>query len=250
MAASRLKIKKQRCNDTLWMENNEMKHLKIRQYTGWIAITSILFLAVGCVTMGPVEKEPVKPAPAPAPEAAKETPPGQLDDGRDGFVITETASMSGADRNAFDRAVAHLNAEAFDEAIAILEKIVAQSPVVSAPYINLGIAYSRTGKNDAAETQFKKALELVPGHPVAGNECGLLYRKKGRFEEARAVYEQTLAAYPNYYPVHRNLGILCDLYLDDLESALAHYQTYSQAIPKDAQVKLWIADLQARMGSK
>ena len=96
----------------------------------------------------------------------------------------------------------------------------------------------------------KKALELVPGHPVASNECGLLYRKKGRFDEARAMYEQALAAYPNYYPAHRNLGILCDLYLNDLESAMAHYQVYSQAMPKDNKVKLWIADLQARMGGK
>lgn len=227
-----------------------MKHLKLRQYAVWMAIASILILATGCVTMGPAQKEPVPQATAPAPEPAKETPPGLLGDGRDGFIITEKAGMSGADRNAFDKAVAHLKAEAYSDAIAILEKIVAGSPVVSAPYINLGIAYARTEKIDEAEAQFKKALELVPGHPVAGNECGLLYRKKGRFEEARAVYEKTLAAYPNYYPVHRNLGILCDLYLNDLESAMIHYQTYSQAMPKDAHVKLWIADLQGRLGAR
>ena len=223
-----------------------MKRQTIRYVAGCMAVVVILSLATGCVTTGPVEKTP--PQPAYLPEAVKETPTGLLEDGRDGFIITETAEMSGADRKAFDEAVALLETEVYDQAIKKLEKIVAQSPGVSAPYINLGIAYARTDKTDKAEAQFKKALEMVPGHPVAGNECGLLFRKKGRFDEARSMYEQVLAAYPNYYPAHRNMGILCDLYLNDLENALIHYETYSRAMPKDKQVTLWIADLKSRLG--
>lgn len=241
---------RRRRNDALRMEKAEMKILKIKHMAGGMALAAMVALATGCVTPKPVQKAPEAPAPEAAREAAKETPPGQLPDGRDGFLITETAQMSAADRRAFGEAVELLNTEAYDQAIEILKNVVAHAPGVTAPYINLGIAYARTDKTEEAEAQFKKALELVPGHPVAGNECGLLFRKKGRFEEARAMYEQVLDAYPNYYPVHRNLGILCDLYLNDLQSALNHYQIYSQAMPKDAQAKLWIADLQGRMGAK
>jgi tetratricopeptide (TPR) repeat protein len=248
------------------MEKVQMKILKIKHIAGWVAVAAMVIMATGCVTPKPVQKAPQAPAPeaapqyAPedgsengsedAPEDTKETLPGRLPDGRDGFNIMETAKMSGSDRRAFDEAVALLNTQAYDQAIEILKKVVAHSPGVTAPYINLGMAYARTDRIDDAEAQFKKALALVPGHPVAGNECGLLFRKKGRFEEARTMYEQVLDAYPNYYPVHRNLGILCDLYLNDLESALNHYQIYSQAMPKEAQVKLWIADLQGRIGTK
>jgi len=227
-----------------------MNILKIKHIAGWVAVAAMVIMATGCGMSKSVQKAPQAPAPAAAPGAAQETPPGRLPDGRDGFIITETAQMSGADRRAFGEAVALLNTEAYDRAIEILNNIVTHAPGLTAPYINLGIAYARTGKPEEAEAQFKKALELVPGHPVAGNECGLLFRRKGRFKEARARYEQVLDAYPNYYPTHRNLAILCDLYLNDLESAMTHYQIYSQAMPKDEKVKLWIADLKGRMGTK
>ncbi|MBI5063793.1 MAG: tetratricopeptide repeat protein, partial [Desulfatitalea sp.] len=133
--------------------------------------------------------------------------------------------------------------------IDLLEKVIEKSPGFTAPYINMAIAYQRTGKPEKAEEHLKKALEIFPEHPVACNEYGLLYRKTGRFAEARAIYEKAVARFPDYYPAHRNLGILCDLYLNDPACALSHYEIYSESRPQDKQVKLWIADLRARLGS-
>jgi Tfp pilus assembly protein PilF len=118
---------------------------------------------------------------------------------------------------------------------------------MTAPHINIAIAYGRINKPEQAEQHLKKALELIPGHPVASNEYGLLLRKAGRFAESRQIYEKSLAAFPEYYPIHKNLGILCDLYLKDSASALKHYEIYSKAKPKDEQVKLWLVDLHNRL---
>jgi len=136
----------------------------------------------------------------------------------------------------------------YDQAIDIFEKIIEKSPGVTAPYIDVAIAYRLIGKPEKAEEPLKAALQLVPDHPVASNEYGLLCRKTGRFDEARAIYENAIARFPNYYPLHRNLGILCDLYLNVPEGALEHYEIYSEAKPEDKQVKVWIADLRARLG--
>jgi Tfp pilus assembly protein PilF len=170
-----------------------------------------------------------------------------LADGREGFLILEIPQMDDASRRDFDLAVTMLKEQDYSQAIELLEKIIEQSPGVTAPYINVAIAYRAVGKPDPAEAHLKTALELVPGHPVACNEYGLLYRKSGRFAEARAIYETSLTNFPDYYPVHKNLGILCDLYMNDLACALEHYEIYSQAMPEDRQVKIWITDLRSRL---
>jgi len=65
-------------------------------------------------------------------------------------------------------------------------------PNSTARYINLAIAQQDLGKFEAAEENLKKALAIAPEHPVANNEYGILYRRTGRFAEARKTYEAVL----------------------------------------------------------
>jgi Flp pilus assembly protein TadD len=117
---------------------------------------------------------------------------------------------------------------------------------VTAPYIDLGIAYGRSGDLDKGIASLRTALELNPRHPVAHNELGMLYRRKGDFAAARASYEQALAVSPAFHFARLNLAILCDLYLADLACALDNYVAYQQTVPDDANAAMWIADLRAR----
>lgn len=218
---------------------------------------ALLFLAMlpavfgGCAT-GPNVQAPAAHEPATGEESpqdqTKKQAVARLDDGREGFVITESPQVDGASQKDFERAVSRLEDEDYDEAIVILEKIIEKSPGVTAPYIDLAIAYGLTGRFEQAEENLKSALALFPGHPVACNEYGRLLRRTGRFAEARTMYEMAIARFPDFYPARRNLGILCDLYLSDYSCALEQYEIYSEAMPYDDQVKLWVADLRARLG--
>ena len=214
---------------------------------GWMRRAGVLLLlsfAAGCAVTQQSTPEPVVEQP---PVVEKKTIE-RLDGGRMGFIITETADPSAAWRGDFERA-AHLMQDSGDaEAIPILEEIVRQSPGVTAPYINLAMAYRHTEQFGLAEEQLQAALQLVPDHPVANNEYGLLLRQTGRFKEAREVYEATLLMFPEYLPVRLNLGILCELYLSDNACALEQYVTYSEANPDDDVVALWLAGLKLRMG--
>jgi Tfp pilus assembly protein PilF len=204
----------------------------------------VLSVLAGCATNGKVKPTPVSQESS----LDKGFTIAQLEEGRQGFIITEVPQMDEASRIDFERAVAMMKDQDYGQAIDILEKIIEKSPGVTAPYIDVAIAYRYIGKPEKAEEHLKAALQLVPDHPVASNEYGLLCRKDGRFADARAIYDKAIARFPGYYPMHRNLGILCDLYLNDPECALEHYEIYSEAKPEDKQVKLWIADLRARLG--
>ena len=164
-----------------------------------------------------------------------------------GFTITEAVSMSEALRTDYDRALALLGAGNLDQGIVVLESVVENAPGVSGPQIDLGIALHPKGELEAAEQRLLQALELTPAHPVFHNELGIIYRKTGRFAAARRSYVAALATYPGYHHARRNLGVLCDLYLADLDCALQAYEAYMQTVPEDAEATMWIADLRMRM---
>ena len=260
-----------------------MRRSQMRTCAGFVVLATTLSVLAGCATAGKVGAAPVADAPsvgtpppatapvavappvgagppvtvppvtapvAAAPPVATGPSVARLVDGREGFIITEVPTMDEASRRDFDRAVALLKGQEYGRAIDLLEKVIERSPGVTAPYIDIAIAYQRVGKPERAEEHIKKALALFPDHPLASNEYGLLCRKTGRFAEARTVYETAIARFPEYYPLHRNLGILCDLYLNDPACAFEQYEIYSNARPEDAQVKSWIAEVRGRLGRK
>ena len=164
-----------------------------------------------------------------------------------GFTITEEARIGGDVRADYETALSYLEQGRHDEGIDLLEQVAEAAPELSAPRIDLGIAQHRAGDLEAAESNLLLALESNPEQPVAHNELGIIYRKTGRFVEARKSYESALDVYPGFHFARRNLAILCDLYLADLECALDNYEAYMKTVPSDEEASMWIADIRYRL---
>ena len=202
-----------------------------RRYTAInLAITALVMLLAGCAA-SPRQQSQVKI------EIQDEV----------GFTITEVAGVSGVTRERYQAAHSLLAQQRNAEAIEVLQQLVSDEPHLSAPRIDLAIAYQEINELELAEEQLVLALEQNPRHPVAHNELGIVYRKTGRFTEARASYEQSLAVYPGFHIARRNLAVLCDLYLGDLQCALDNYEAYMETVAEDPDVAIWIADIRYRI---
>ena len=224
---------------------NKIRH---NNPVSWIVIIASIFLVSGCASTG--EEQVSRATNQNCTPTKKVDSQNQQHDGCGPAGVIQITENYGVDpeiRKEFDDAVVLLNQSEYAEAIELLKAVSGKTSKFSAPYINLGIAYVRTDELGKAEESFKKALEINNQHPVAHNELGLVYRKTGRYVEARQLYESLLVMYPDFMPARKNLGVLCDIYLQDFACALEQYEKYLSDMPDDEKVKIWVADVNSRM---
>jgi len=164
-----------------------------------------------------------------------------------GIRKAQVVAVNSEVQQTFDQALQLLQAGEYDSAISLLNNVIEREKRLTAPYINLAMAHRHKGDDKEAEKYLLKALEIDQAEPVANNELGIIYRKQGRFSDAKNVYTNALAEYPDYLPVIKNLGILCDLYLRDAQCALEQFEKYREQVPDDKTIEIWIADLKTRM---
>jgi len=119
-----------------------------------------------------------------------------------------------------------------------------EHPQFAGPWLNLCIIYSKTARFADAETACQQALKRNGKMNQARNQLGIVYRKQGRFEDAQSIDQLALQQDPEYARTHYNLGILFDLYLQNNDLAIKHYQRYLDLTGnKDKKVKRWISQL-------
>ena len=219
-----------------------------RASTNSLAAVAVALLLAGCGS-APPEK---------ATESSSE--PVAADAGRAGAATGAkgTASASGSNitpvpvtargKADFDRAVGFMRSGNNTEAELEFKQVALQFPQLSAPYVNLGILYRKTGRLDQSEAALKTAVERNDGSAVAWTELGATQRLRGEFPAAAASYEKAISADPNFAPAYRNLGVVSDLYLGDPERALTAFERYKELTGEEKPVSGWIAELRVRTG--
>ena len=115
-------------------------------------------------------------------------------------------------------------------------------------WTNLGLAYYQTGNYEEAAASYEKVEEIDPTFCPVHALSGITYRELGRFDDAQASYYAAIDCEPDEGRHYYNLGILLDLYRNDLESALEFYRKARRLMPEDEKLNIWVIDLARRVG--
>ena len=149
----------------------------------------------------------------------------------------------------YEQAVAVMASGDFLDAELRFKEFLLKYPGYPGAHVNLAIIHAGNDNDDAARAAIDAAIALDPGYAPALNQLGMLLRKNGKFLEAEAAYLKAVTASPDYALAHYNLGVLNELYLQRLDSALHHFERYQEIVGDDEQVEMWITDLQRRVAA-
>jgi len=105
----------------------------------------------------------------------------------------------------------HARRQQYAEAIPFLQKALAfadkrQPSEQAHSHALLGLALSRTGKPEAAQSHLEAAVKLNPSDATAHRTLGDIYYAQGSFLQARPHYEKAVKANPKDPELNRNMG--------------------------------------------
>ncbi len=162
---------------------------------------------------------------------------------------TATADVPAQALRLFELAAGVMARGDFEDAELRFKEFLRRYPDYPGGHVNLAIIHINNGDEVAAQADIDAALALDPTYPAALNQQGMLFRRNGQFLEAEAAYLKAVTASPDYALAHYNLGVLNELYLQRLDSALRHFEQYQSLVGDDKQVQKWIVDLRRRVAA-
>ena len=115
-------------------------------------------------------------------------------------------------------------------------KAIELDPEDAIPWLNLGILLAdKLQRNEDAKAALRKAIEIDPKHAVSWNNLGYLFADKLlRYEEAEAAYRKAIEIDPKYAPPWNGLGILFADKLQRYQDAETAYREAIEIDPKES----------------
>jgi superkiller protein 3 len=105
------------------------------------------------------------------------------------------------------RGVEALKNQKLDDALALFQKAVDQSPELPTSYYYLGVAYERKDDPERAIAAYQKALELKPDYSQVQSSLGLLYWRQDDHQRALEELHRAVMADPDLPEGHYNFGL-------------------------------------------
>ena len=158
-------------------------------------------------------------------------------------------SLSAKTKTRYKLALSQIKRKNWQDAIVLLDEVLAQSPDLSGAYLNKALSLYRLKQFDLAILTLQAEEKVNEINPYRYNLQGVLAREQGKFIESETYYQKALTVWPDYPEAHLNIAVLFELYRGKFVKAQTHYQAYLLLKPDDQKTKLWLAGLEIKIAS-
>jgi len=152
--------------------------------------------------------------------------------------------QSDSERNEYRKAILLLNKNQLDTAKDIFLKLKSTRPELAGPYANLAIIALKQNQPDKALELVKTSLIRNDKLPQALNLLAYIEQENGEIKSAEKHYLEAIKYNENYALAHFNIALLYDIYLQNVDKAIPHYERYMKLINnKDKTTADWVEQL-------
>ena len=157
---------------------------------------------------------------------------------------SESQSVNSSERERYRDAITALNNKDFSTAQSILSEFIRNKPKLAGAYSNLALLHLKKQEYDKSLQMANKAIELNPKQAQAYNLRGQVYVNLGKIHDAKKDYAKSIELKPAYLNAQYNLALLYDIYLQEIDLAIKHYEIYMSLLKTpDVATKEWIDHL-------
>ena len=158
--------------------------------------------------------------------------------------VISPLEQSDSERNKYKKALTLLNHDKLDAAKEIFQQLKSDRPELAGPYANLAIIALKNNEPEKALELVKLALTKNPNLAQALNLLAYLEQVSGEIKSAEKHYKEAIKNKNNYAIAHYNIALLYDVYLQDIESAIPHYERYMELINnEDKNTADWLEQI-------
>lgn len=159
-------------------------------------------------------------------------------------------SASAADREEYKLGLIALNNNEDEKARKIFNDFIEDKPELAGPYTNLALIHFKKKEYDQALELVNKALGRNPKQAQAYQLRAQIFVNKGKIHDAKADYVKAIELKPDYINAQYNLALLYDIYLQEIELAIKHYEVYLSLLSKpDEATQEWINHLKGSVNN-
>lgn len=152
--------------------------------------------------------------------------------------------LSAEARDRYKTALEQASRQDYANAERALLKLSQEVPTHPGLWLNLASIYYQLDRFEDAQSALARAKALEPSSAASHNLQGALAVRAGNIAAAERHYRQALEQDERAAEVYYNLGLLYDIYYQDIAAAIGFYAQYLKLNPNsDSETKQWIEQL-------